>query len=748
MTEKVVIIGAGIAGLTAAHELVERGFEVHVYERRSYCGGKAASARMGGAGGVPIEHGFRFFPGWYRHLPDTLKRIPYRGQREFYEGASVFDNLITVDAGLLAWYDRDQVRAPMHVPRSADQASTFLSFADRLRSLGLEPGEIAFFGRKLADFMLMSEADRLKLLEPISWWAYLDADQKSQAFRDLIAATTRGMVAAKAEEASAYTISRLAVRTMFDALSTVDRVLNGPTNEVWIEPWVSYLESRGVVFHRGYELASLNFRPGEKALHSVQFERQAGLDLQRARRALARLRQLKIFETPPVLGDEILARQERDVASQASLDVEALGRLQVEYPWLREHARTVVEECSDVLRVVCTTSSPKSGKGSARATGVRPNRSAVKTAKLVAALELASQNVEAALPARSKGAVEPIVADYFVFALPVEQMAYYVNRSMMLKHHDPSLEHIVELARHVDWMAGIQFYLKEPLELARGHIVFMDSEWGLTAIEHKQFWRETKLPSDIQSVLSVDIASWDRKGRYLQKEAFDCSHAEIASEVWQQLKGSLNRDRRSQQLRDDMLRGTPKLASLSANGTGNYHLDESVADLFDRKKQAAYEKARGVRPGQPQGVAPWSTAGDTPYVWGGRAQYNLEPLLVNRAGARALRPEAKTEVRNMFLAADYVLTETDLACMEGANEAARRAVNALLDAAASREERCATWRLTTADQLAGWLTSFDWLPAGVDTAMGAARSLGKFAGGLLGVAGRMAGVTMGSMNRR
>ena len=29
------IIGGGVAGLTAAHELIERGFEVSVFERRS-----------------------------------------------------------------------------------------------------------------------------------------------------------------------------------------------------------------------------------------------------------------------------------------------------------------------------------------------------------------------------------------------------------------------------------------------------------------------------------------------------------------------------------------------------------------------------------------------------------------------------------------------------------------------------------------------------------------------------------------
>ena len=58
------------------------------------------------------------------------------------------------------------------------------------------------------------------------------------------------------------------------------------------------------------------------------------------------------------------------------------------------------------------------------------------------------------------------------------------------------------------------------------------------------------------------------------------------------------------------------------------------------------------------------------------------------------RPDAVTAIPNLFLASDYVRTYTDLATMEGANEAARRAVNGILDAhAARRARRCDVWRL-------------------------------------------------------
>ncbi|MBL4655294.1 MAG: NAD(P)-binding protein, partial [Bacteroidia bacterium] len=70
---KVVILGGGVAGLSAAHELIERGFDVHVYELKGIPGGKARSVKVPDSGkdnrkDLPGEHGFRFFPGFYRHV--------------------------------------------------------------------------------------------------------------------------------------------------------------------------------------------------------------------------------------------------------------------------------------------------------------------------------------------------------------------------------------------------------------------------------------------------------------------------------------------------------------------------------------------------------------------------------------------------------------------------------------------------------------------------------------------------------
>lgn len=57
MTKSVIILGGGIAGMSAAHELVERGYDVTIYEKqKEVLGGKARSisnTSVNGSKGLP-----------------------------------------------------------------------------------------------------------------------------------------------------------------------------------------------------------------------------------------------------------------------------------------------------------------------------------------------------------------------------------------------------------------------------------------------------------------------------------------------------------------------------------------------------------------------------------------------------------------------------------------------------------------------------------------------------------------------
>src|SRR4051794_23687975 len=116
MRQRVIVLGGGVAGMSAAHELAERDFEVVVYETRSIPGGKARSMPVPGSGNdgrraLPGEHGFRFFPGFYRHLPDTMKRIPVAGA-----SGGVFSSLVPASEVQMARAGGAEIVTPSHFP--------------------------------------------------------------------------------------------------------------------------------------------------------------------------------------------------------------------------------------------------------------------------------------------------------------------------------------------------------------------------------------------------------------------------------------------------------------------------------------------------------------------------------------------------------------------------------------------------------------------------------------------------------
>ncbi len=744
--QRVIIVGGGVAGLTAAHELIERDFDVDVYERRDAFGGKASSVRVQASyedERRPGEHGFRFFPGWYRHLPDTMRQIPRGGARERERDEAVSDHLVPTERNLLAQYNRDRVPIILHAPTSPSQAQTAIAFVRQIAAIGLPMSDVlAFFGL-LAEFLRTPLEERERKYDAVSWWDFVKAEERSEAFRTISVATTRTLLAAKAEKASAFTVATMAVRTLFDSPNRPDRVLDGPTNEVWIDPWVSYLEGRGVKFHRSYELDSVIFEGKRPRISKLSFVRSdEGIAFRQLRRAQASetteaalralrdfaktdeatafqtLKEAGAFEWADPIRKTLRDRPERD-AQQARI----LGAAPAE----RLDARAALVEAVVGFTVQQLEREPYAASEEA----VRALRDYARRFALddVLCVEASAAGTLAELRALATEKlrtvkVSPVTAgaedDFYVFALPVEQMAYYVNRSTTMKSYDPSLKSLVALSAQVDWMAGIQFYLKSPLKIERGHIVCADSEWALTAIEQTQFWRNVPLPKGVQSVLSVDISAWDQAGRFNRKEAFLCTPEEIAEEAWSQLKESLNRSGEQDVLRDTAL--------VTGRVAGSYHLDDNIVDRYDRKKQAAYVEAQGRVLGRlgalevPQIEA--DPAYSTPFLSGDRLAMNVEPLLVNRPNSIALRPGVRTKIENMFLAADYVKTSTNLVSMEGANEAARLAVNAILDVIGSLHARCPIWTFEDREifaRLASLFTFADRIP-GTRTSIEAAAS--------------------------
>jgi uncharacterized protein with NAD-binding domain and iron-sulfur cluster len=238
--------------------------------------------------------------------------------------------------------------------------------------------------------------------------------------------------------------------------------------------------------------------------------------------------------------------------------------------------------------------------------------------------------------------VEDVEADHYVVAVPVERIVPLVSPAVM--EVDPALAHLEKL--HTEWMSGIQFFLGEKVPIVHGHLALVDAPWALTAIAQQQFWPRTDLAGfgdgRVRDVLSVIVSDWDAPGRFVKKPARACSREEIRAEVWAQLKAHVN--------------------------------------------------GRGPGPLRDASLVDWYLADSVEHRADGTV-VNHEPLLINTAGSWRYRPEAVTAIPNLFLAADYVRTNTDIASMEAANEAARRAVNGVLAASGAPASPCRIWDL-------------------------------------------------------
>lgn len=525
----VAVLGGGVAGLTAAHELAERGFAVTVYERRAL-GGKARSmdvpgSARGGRRPLPAEHGFRFIPGIYHNLPDTMRRIPFPGNAN-----GVWDNLVAPPEMSFARTGREDLRIPLPSPGHRPARLTLDDIRRALTAmvdtaLGIPAHETASFVGRVLVFLTSCDERRNEIWERTPWWDFIRAERMSYDYQRILAiGLTRNIVATKAEEASTRTVATLLEAFVFNALGRgadgpLDRILDAPTNEAWIDPWVAHLTSLGVRFEVGWTVREMAY------------------------------------------GD---------------------GRI----------TAAVVED--------------------------------------------------------PQGTRSTATADHYVSAMPVE----HARRTWgpALRAADPQLARCDRL--HTDWMTGIQFYLTERAPLLHGHLNCVDSPWALTAIQQAGHWPDRDFPADygdgtVVDCLSVDISEWDRPGILYGRTAKQCTRAEVAKEVWAQLKAALNDTGRTV-LKDSALH--------------SWFLDPGVDGL-----------------GTPNPT-------------------NEDELLIHPVGTFHLRPTAATAIPNFYLAGDYVSVDIDLATMEGANASARQAVNALLERTGSAAARCTVTPLFRASE--------------------------------------------------
>jgi hypothetical protein len=235
-----------------------------------------------------------------------------------------------------------------------------------------------------------------------------------------------------------------------------------------------------------------------------------------------------------------------------------------------------------------------------------------------------------------------IVRDYYVLALSIEAARELVDRDPDLCAPDfVAIRKMVlgdpEEAKPrgaLQHLSGIQYFLPAEMKFYPGHTIFADAEWGLSAVFQPQFWyRKRGWWDGYRGILSVGIGNWYTESA---GDGGKTAWSSTAEEIANEVWRQIVRttDRPEN-------RPTPTL----------FHLDRGIEFENDRPKR------------------------------------NKSRILINTPGLFRQRPggrEANDRIRyhlqydSVVLAGTYMQTYMRLTTMEAANESARHAVNAIL----------------------------------------------------------------------
>jgi uncharacterized protein with NAD-binding domain and iron-sulfur cluster len=255
--KRVAILGGGVGGLTAAHELITRGFDVDVYEETNAAGGKAKSQTIPGTGtnGNPDlrgEHGFRFFPSFYRHVIDTMQRIP-TPDGNVAARLRQSAQMGMAETNTIYLFDR-------HPPEDAKDLTSITETVGKLFSKTKIPeADVTRLAHAMLRFTFSCDERRRAVFEKMSFWDFVGGDQCSDAMQRYIS-TPRFMVAMDPKNGSARTIAMKGIQIMADFGrngTRTDAALDGPSTDRWLTPWIDELVKLGVRFNYGKTVTSL-----------------------------------------------------------------------------------------------------------------------------------------------------------------------------------------------------------------------------------------------------------------------------------------------------------------------------------------------------------------------------------------------------------------------------------------------------------------------------------------------------------
>jgi uncharacterized protein with NAD-binding domain and iron-sulfur cluster len=442
---------------------------------------------------LPGEHGYRFFPSFYRHVFDSMQRTPIlepvdktpyaqaqeravgirspERYRYTETGRTAYDSVRPLASQVLAFQTGPKPlvfsRFPVRSLEEMRQYTRVFFSPESEGGFGIDPRDALRLTLRLVQYLTSCEGRRREY-EAVSWWDFVQGGRLGPAAQLMLEKWPRALISMDSRAIDARSqfigIAQL-VLDQFRTTGLRDGTLKGPTNEAWLNPWRAYLEAQGVEFIHG-ELEGFSVVKMETPDGKVEPRVWPTVRSWEPRYALKREDEEPAVDlaAPPepvpqpdlMPGYFVLAVSTLEARCIAKKYCEAVYGVEENWPTgsdLAKMARWAPEKSDEVI-------------------GEPPEKS-------------------------------------------------------------PDFRHFV----------GIQYYFAEDVFWVDGHVYYPNSPWSLTSVSQTRFWADrTDWEHGYRGILSVIIGNWTAEGIEVTQPAAECTEEELAREVWAQINDSIRRD--------------------------------------------------------------------------------------------------------------------------------------------------------------------------------------------------------------
>ena len=246
--EKVIIIGGGISGLTAAHELILQNYQVTLLERNAEVGGVARTYQNEENKICPYEYSWRAFGKWYQNVYQLMKQIPYNNDE------TVFDKLTILQEG----------KKTCHKKIPIYDTFSELPFSDYYKIM---PYVIQYYiscdERNIENFSGKGLRNYIK-----------EKVKLSKKGEDLIGKIVGPYLGFDYHNASIYDLLYGIEMMKNNSYQYNFNILSLPTNHAWFEPWVRFLQKKGLKCFKQTEVKSIQLNDNKtKIKHIVVYQK-------------------------------------------------------------------------------------------------------------------------------------------------------------------------------------------------------------------------------------------------------------------------------------------------------------------------------------------------------------------------------------------------------------------------------------------------------------------------------------------